>query len=199
MSIDLKAFCAQPDFGRYVIEFPFKQGEHVYATDGRVLVRVSGDTPFERPADANAGLVPPDPTKVGPWNQNKLSDADFVLVLGLNIPPVRVETCPDCEGMKAVKYGTATTITPCAEDDPDAQTCENCDGHGQITHNDRVAVGENSLSNRYLYLIATLPNCRIGTKRTAPQDSRHDKLDYGPVPFIFDGGCGYLMPMKEAK
>lgn len=210
MSIDLKPFCAHEGYGRYSIEFPFRMGELVYATDGRICLRLPPDTPFTRPKDADEGFPPPDASKVGKWDHAELSDSDFISVAALgDIAEARIESCPDCNGLGFfIPCDCKQGCTKCEQSGivatkdathPDAFECENCH-EGKIFPSEPVQVGENPISNRYLHLMLTLPNCRIYTKRTPPGNEwRSDKLNYGPVPFTFTGGYGYIMPMREPR
>lgn len=61
-----------------------------------------------------------------------------------------------------------------------------CDDTGFVLHQN-VLVGATTFARRYLALIAELPNAEIGV-------SVDEKL--WQVPFRFDGGQGYVMPMR---
>ena len=63
-------------------------------------------------------------------------------------------------------------------------TCWHCDGFG-VKPYQAVAIGNSHFDNRYLALIAALPNAKIAPN--GPKDIAY---------FTFDGGDGAVMPMR---
>ncbi|MCL2076306.1 MAG: hypothetical protein FWH15_07710 [Betaproteobacteria bacterium] len=185
----LTKFCATGDI-RFYLNEPFMTEGYAIATDSSILIRTKE---FEREY--------PDKHEKMKKNINEMIEKQQSLCLPLlPIPELSpVEKCPDCGGTGK------TEDEKCDECDGDGEfarggynyECQNCDGTGKIDIYcgkcrgggyviQSVPVGDACFSNRYLALIAELPNARI-----APNGK--DEAAY----FTFDGGDGLLMPRRE--
>jgi len=149
---------------------PFVIGGWLYATDGRIAIRIrtmAADTPSLETPDMVGLFDTLTPTAVAwlPW-PTKHPEATS------QIP----ECCPICDGM-----GWYYT-------DGESKACIYCDRGGDVEKiNDRI-VGKAIFAGRYCARISQLPNCFYRD----PQ--REDEVLW----FRFSGGDGLLMPMKKA-
>lgn len=165
--IDLADFCAGPHDHRVAMRQPYRDGDHIVATDGHIMIvlDVVQREGIDYPDCAQLGL----PSfhqldRFGPGLQFWYDIAD------IELPPA--VTCGACLGSGTVQD----------ENDEDAE-CLDCHGSGELLA--WVFVGGVALNTRYLRLIADLPDCEI-----APA-SRHT-----PALFRFNGGHGWIMPVN---
>jgi hypothetical protein len=171
--IDLTPFLSK-DESRAAICRPFSIGEWTYATDGRIMVRVSRredvpeyDSSPKSAPDLFIGTV-------RPWRE--LPDFEAYPLDALE----REKDCERCNGDGWV------TCASCGN----SERCSECDGDGIIDEAPEqkgVMIDGTPLGQLYLTLIKALPNARIGVAL----HSTH------PAHFIFDGGEGILMPLKS--
>jgi hypothetical protein len=118
---------------RLPIAEPFRQGDHVYATNGRIAVRI----PL---AAAPGAEIAPESDKPkmsaifndqGPWQDEPL-----------RLPKVKVQDCPRCKGSRIQPAGTCPECDGGGEDESAAlcecphctgsHDCEMCGGKGSI-------------------------------------------------------------------
>lgn len=172
-AIDLKQFCGDDDFRPY-IRAPFRYKGHVYATDGRVLIRVADNQSYQSSdkvavekvldLDAPREFLRAPATKQFPKKR-----------------PVEKVRCPDCDGR-----GTDHDCERCE------CTCYSCKGSGSIEEKPEVSTifGGQIFDLEYVRLLYTLPDLEI-----APNPA--DAPMFTPLFFRFTGGVGALMPMRE--
>lgn len=174
--INLAPFCSA-DETRAVIMSPFRIGEWTYATDGRVLLRVPAS---DYPAEEKEKAPKVNKTDFGLcWNHDELSNEFWQ-----PLPPVEILTeevrCEQCGG-------TGLDECPHCYHESD---CLECHSKGMITRqtpND-VMVGQFRFASHYILKIRELTNIQIWLNPSA---------DCHKVASLrFDGGCGYLMPMR---
>jgi hypothetical protein len=175
VTIDLKQFCAQGSEAEMhsYLAAPFSFGEHTYATNGHVAVRVARRDDI---AEAGGNLIKSSSeTLCKAFDEAKSQPlATFMRALPAPLPP---EECEICEG------GTEPP-----HDCPDCECeCEDCDGTGKVWTFRRVRFSNFDVSEKYLRMLAALPGLHIGT----PPDS------HAAVLFSFDGGSALLMPMRR--
>ena len=168
----LQKFCSD-DITRPYIMKPFTRGEHTWATNGHIMIRVpkidgieelGGLPPVEKPWGIADWSLPLRPLKFG------------------KLPPVEDEEgdCELCEGR-----GTEHDCPGCP------CVCENCHGSGLdkwISDDEKsLSIGNAIFSARYIRELSELPRVQI------PSDPHTEN----PMPFKFDGGEGLLMPMRR--
>jgi hypothetical protein len=167
----LTRFCSTDteDFNKHA---PWSFGEHSYATNGHVIVRIprledvpDAEDEWKKKSSKTLFDIP--------------APSEWFPLADIKLPKVKKVDCSECDG-----DGTVTH-----EDCPDCSghKCEVCGGAGkeEITR-EPVSIGNTHYQLVYLRLLKSLPNCRIGP-HTNPMDR---------ALFQFDGGDGLLMPMK---
>jgi len=165
MPINLIPFCST-DETWYQLRVPFTVREHVYATDGRIIVRLPktaypeyDSNRWDKSASALALFdnLPKDWQKTAEWTR----------LVSVQIPPRHFRVCNDCGG--------------------GPPGCEECD-NGRVQDFEYVKVGKKLFNNHYLLLMVEhLPNVHIA----ANVGTEHEQ-----TPFEFDGGLGLLMPVR---
>lgn len=179
--VHLLPFCDEEQHWKWSLCEPFVQGGYVYATDGKIAIRI----PTRRPDTFHEGRFP----KMGETFDKLLRaytrDAPGDLGwLPWPTKPVFVETetdaktgiaCPICRG--ATHYYA----------DGDAVTCVYCDATGYVERWDNVDTGKSIIAGRYWQLISRLPNVWY-LERMREDD---------PIWFRFAGGDGLLMTIKQ--
>jgi len=65
----------------------------------------------------------------------------------------------------------------------EGETCHACGGYGEAIK--RIAVGDTGFCIRYMRLLSSLPGVRLSPNGMSP------------CPFIFEGGRGVVMPMRN--
>lgn len=160
MIIDLKLFC-QPNRERLAV--PFSIGEWTYATDGKICVRVP------RRVDVPEIAFCPAADKLS-WQEGNFDVRQLP-----PIPPAEWSECPVCDGS-----GHAHTCPDCSCD------CDECEGKGEIIHQESIAYGGAYFTVEYWQKMITLPNLRL------PETAKPD----GVMPFRFDGGEGLILARR---
>lgn len=192
---DLQPFCSESEL-RPNIQKPWSRDGFTYATDGRVLVRVSSD---DIPTSENEAA--PNALTVAAFDHDSL-ETEWLPTP--DIPDPVFSECRKCKGTgKSAKcrncQGDGRCECNCGHEHDCgdcegtgyqglAETCDNCE-NGKIEETQRVAVGEAVVNAHYLRKIATLPN---------PEFARPAEWDK-PIAFRFTGGVGYLMPMSKQE
>ena len=192
----LKLFSAGES--RPITAQPWSLGEFSYASDGRILVRVTrlDDVPENDKAPPVADYFkrdfalcvnPPPDLPFIVWDE--CSDCGGKGTIPANSP---CKTC-DGDGYRTCDLGHDHDCDDCkgrgtvADPKGPAITCEECDGKGRWEKGVCLApVDGFGLNSIYVRKIVT----HLTGVRFASMDQDN------PVPFIFDGGCGVLMPMK---
>lgn len=166
--IDLQQFCGT-DSTRAKLAAPFPDGEFTYATDGRIIVRVSA-LDYPSLSESNA---PRNVATIQKWNHPAITD-------WRDLPPGLPEDdwreCKTCKGLGDHYCETCE----------DWHDCGKCDGAGRKYHIIGIAVGASKIDAKYLRKIATLPDAKIENP-SEPNDA---------VAFKFTGGVGYVMPVR---
>lgn len=191
--IELQPFCSESDL-RPNMQKPWSRDGFTFATDGRILVRVSST---EYPVAENEAA--PEASDAGPFNHNSL-ETEWIPVP--DIPEPMFSDCRKCKGT-----GKSDKCRECCGDGRHecdcghehdcgecdgtgyswfAEKCDNCE-NGKVEETQQVAVGEAVVNAVYLRKIADLPN---------PEFARPTEWDK-PIAFKFNGGVGYLMPMRK--
>lgn len=196
MDINLKKFC---DIDNEHLREPFSEGDHSYATNGHILIRVPRVEGFK---EGRPGTI-------------KLDEFIFEGGAGYdalpNYDPPKKEKCDTCKG-----HGK---VSPCEECDGDGDVewfsgfnwysdgCKSCQGHGSVVGNDKVCpecegektvyvdpwsfvdIGddERALAVILLEKMKTLPGVELGGLIK----------EKGYVPFRFSGGDGVVMTMLK--
>jgi hypothetical protein len=164
--MDLLPFCTRigrrPD-----LETPFSRGDHTYATNSHILVRVPRRDDVTREDGPTMTQIEfPDHATIAwrPLRQftppaEALRDCDDCGGTG------RRHKCPDCH---------------CA--------CATCNATGKILGYASVNIGAAIFDVKYAVMLAALPGIEVPVDFDA---------DYStPMPFRFDGGDGLLMAMR---
>lgn len=163
-TLDLTTFCSTEP-SRPNLHAPFRLGEHVFATDGRICVRVPA---YEGPPEGSV-----DPRKFF----SNIPEVTPARLRSIKSAQKQLDECTNCGGT-----GKMHECPNC-----DCGHCEFCDGAGSVdnTPKIRVALRGAVFDLRYINLIRTLPNLHLAV--SAPKDAA--------MYFRFDGGDGVLMPM----
>lgn len=190
----LRTFCERD--GRKELESPFNIGDHTYATNGHFAVRVAIRPEYKTaeikiqhmfphaniPADKYIDL----PAVVSPEEQIICTDCKGS---GEDIE------CTDCDGTGEVSwmspggYNYEEDCQMCRSRGVIKGPCEKCGATGKTAKDKQIDVGSKLLSGRMLAIIAgTLKNVKIAPDAVP---------DLSPVPFIFDGGEGIIMPLRK--
>jgi hypothetical protein len=174
--LDLQQFCAVDDDWRPHLNKPFRFKGYVYATDGRMIVRVADDETY--PACDKI-----DPIKV----VSPAEHADYINAPKVELPAMeaakRIE-CRDCNG-RGYEH-----------DCPDCECeCEACGGQGycdEMPETSTTFAGQ-IFDLKYIRKLYSLLGLEI-----APNPG--DGVIFTPLCFRFEGGIGVLMPMsRESK
>ncbi len=170
-SLDLAKFCSLPPL-RLNLERPFSIGEYTFATDSRIIVRVP------RIPDV---AVPEDQT-IAQKVLSLFADFDDSVLAPFTpvpLPAARTHVCDTCYGIGELKHADCPNCT--------GHTCHDCDGTGKgdpYGHQSGYFRGA-TFDLYYWSLLQELPGLCL--PRTCHEQD--------PLPFSFDGGVGYLMPM----
>lgn len=204
MTLDeLKKFCGRDKYRSYLLE-PFSRGEHTYATDGNILIRI--------PRLAEIGEV------TGAPNTEKIFNENFKGIEGATSVPIapqadlkrcrtcdrtgKVTECSECGGDGALEcdLGHEHECEDCdgtgyiASTDDQASECPDCQGVGKVPDLDQgiragvVINRSHCVAYRYLRVISLLPS--------AKWNLTNGREEHDPIPFWFDGGEGMVMPMR---
>jgi len=198
----LNSFCATCDL-RPVLREPWCDLSWIYATDGRVMVRVAFDPALT--LDVAVKYPPEVPLMNGrfDWDHDQVPADGWIEIPEL--PPVQMEDCVWCGGEGAdltcgLCGGYEDSCEACGgtgklKKDPSMPACEECDGSGKhdAAQWDQVPIGESKFATGYLRKLKTLPQVMIEAKPLDPGDPHH----LPPMRVKFEGGLGYLMPVKR--
>lgn len=166
--LDLAPFCST-DETRPRFHRPWNYQDWCYATDGGIIVRVDLLPEFD-------GALP---------NKTILaltlkmfadfpSGAEFVPLPEMGEIPEIIE-CVRCGGT-----GNSPTIHEYG--------CGRCDGEGKYNNMARIQIGPRDIAAHYVAKLQHLPSLLV-----AINFGSHET----PLPFLFNGGCGLLMPMRK--
>lgn len=175
---DLMKFCAVGRGGLYDMSRPWAIGQHWYATDSRILIRIPA--PGEPDTQGNFPRAHP-----FPWDETM----EWLPLIHARELDVTTE-CPECE-RPCPECGQSGWI----QDSGVCMTCDTCRGSGIVVlpnchmcHGDGnmpyVAYGDAILHPRYHHMIASLPRAEW---------ARWGGMDISGIAFRFDGGQGFCM------
>lgn len=182
----LQKFCARyPDLVRgNVYMQPLHYRVHIYATDGRICIRINDDRTLEVNSTGVDGI-----------NYAALFAGDKNC--DLPIPPLPAlipcrhchgtavsHDCPDCDGDGC---SSCDRIGKLKTPYPEAGPCWWCNGRGEQEDNP-VAVGDSYFNRIYLALAAEIPGARF---------VRIDGLNVARIQF--DGGEIAIMPTRGPR
>ena len=180
-AIDVTPFCGIPDEAyRYAIQNPQHIGNKFLATDGCILIELNSRP--SAPEVATKGKFPNAAPILADFPEVIADELPEVEGLGIDDPWWRdVQRCQECGGSGLW-------------DDENDVECEECDGTGNVlwiaeAAFERINVGGLDFGRRYIYEISKLPNVRCHAALLS--------TNYPRLHFIFDGGRGVLMGMKE--
>lgn len=187
----LQKFCAaENDEIHPKMQRPWSAGEFTFATNGHLLIKVP------RLQDVPEMVNPIDVTRG--WPQEEAAEwfdvpaceapADVVCPKCKGKQP-KTGACPECAGDGEIEFSNMhnTYTVECATCDGEGTEpiCSNCDGAGMVEVIEGIPVGCSGFSKKYLALLATLPNCKIGPVGQTIS-----------AWFRFDGGEGAIMPLR---
>ena len=167
--IDLSLFCADRGVGRPDLSRPFSRLDWSFATDGHIAVRMP-----------RLPHIPPGSVGI----EEVFATVDFSGFLPAVIPQwdATQRDCPLC----AVSMRRCSACEEVHCEDCDGP-CEACDGNGLQPPGFSVNVHDGIFNAKYIRLIGGLPDLKIPPRYRWPE----------PLPFVFNGGCGLLMPMSR--
>lgn len=180
--IDLMPFCSRDEM-RPVRMRPFNQDGCTIAPDGAIIVRLYSPLPEWEPQ--KNGPKPPNCAEVY-RNFPARNDPRFVPLQGTPTGEEMV-TCPQCKGSGAV-----LTYDP---EDGGAMICESCDGEKSIPNMERFPIGVRAIATHLVLKMSRLPELLVAVDYDYGLIDRLVRLQ--PLPFIFDGGDGLVMPMRK--
>lgn len=191
----LARFAAGNDDIRKYLRAPFRQGDYIYATDGKVAVRFQKSEGLDAPESDK-------PHKVGDLFDKFRTD-NFLAKFPQLPPPDKCPACngtgigyecPECDGTGEFKHGSHTY--ECKEcdgsgdvDDGDEgydRPCWHCGGSGHAVQPVRVSDIQH-FDRRLLVKLKDLPGIRFAPAPTHAEDAAY---------FTFEGGEGLLMPIR---
>lgn len=164
------------DETRAAILKPWKHGDYVYATDGRVIVRTSAALFPEVTPNADSAAA----------TLQARSDELFAAP-----PPLDAHWLPPTEEMRNV---TLIKCEKCVDGLKECEACghngecDYCDGTGFSVPRTSIRIGNANLNRFYIEKLCRLP----GVMLHVPPGRQ--ELD--AVPFRFEHGIGVLMPMR---
>lgn len=171
--LDLQQFCGDDEF-RLWLHKPFRFGDHSFATNGHIIVRVAardGDGPPEKASGKLEAILD---EIFGRSNSLTFTPPGMV-----EIPPAETEECSDCEG-RGVDH-----------DCPKCQCrCLSCSGAGKSEVRISTNLAGAIFSLRYVRQIAALPGLEVAAGSADASTST-------PMLFRFAGGDGALMAMRS--
>jgi hypothetical protein len=167
--IDLRPFCSTSSFRRALMN-PFSAGEHTYATNGHIAIRVSRRVDVPEVDDA------PDLGKL--FKENTDTFIPWRSLRKFARPEATGTECSVCHGRGR------------AHDCPDCTcTCAECDGTGLEYNDISMFIGEHLFNVKYVWMLVNLPETEV------PESFAKDRYD--PMPFRFTGGEGLLMGVRR--
>lgn len=162
--------CKAKELSRYAIDRTWVFGGHVYATDGRIVVRSKTDEP-DTPKEGHGW-----PPAYGLFTDTKRSDKP--LVMPSKCKPI-VNSCRECNGC-----GEWYCNCPdCANEHP----CDSCEDGKVIEWPVYIFADIIALGGRYVDILV---------RHTCTAYPSAKKAKASPVYFTFDGGEGLLMPVS---
>jgi hypothetical protein len=181
--LDINQFCGTHD-DRYWMHNPWRGGGKIYATDGHTLVVVDDDgRELQGEPSTNQDVVV---KTVAKW---EVACADFKLAAIPDLPPAdpccmcdgtgESQTCLDCDGEGC----------DCCEDGIVSDSngkCDDCHG-SKVARSQPVKIADVPFSRRLLARLQSLPGC------AALHVTGREKVSR----FTFDGGYGFIMPMRD--
>ena len=170
MSINLTTFCGDE---KYDFNVPVFQKGHLYASDGRICVRVVTDKADENHKRQFHSLPG--------WDRDGEAVA-FPKPDGESYP------CQECQGTGVVN--TSDTCSACGHDIDGEEDCKACWASGLCAYPERVTLGIFTIAGRYAQKISKLPNARY-------IDDPREK--HSVVKFVFDGGEGLVVEIKHEE
>jgi len=200
MRTDLQPFCSNGADVRAYLRAPWKDGADVVASNGHIMIVIPGaaeDIDAQTPPNMAGAAARfdgyPRSGVITPMSSITLPPAERCWVCS-GAGHYHTAKCKECGGEGEFKHGThwyeckecdGDGFNRCHKSDPDAEQkpCHRCDGSGESSLN--VAIGNAFFQRRYLALIAALPACSIETCG-----------ELGMAKFAFDGGYGFLMPVR---
>lgn len=199
--IDLAPFCGQNDVREY-LNAPFSVCGGTGASDGNALVWVDRhiQAPEVSPAASGnmAGVVNHARADGGPWipaESIRTSTSKCKICDGTG--RVKAVECEDCDGKGAFDHGRHEY--ECQECDGygvknltgSGDECPQCGGSGACGIGRPSSVGNDrwTVSSHLIAKLQALPSCRLCQYADIPRPG---------LKFVFDGGCGVVMPMYES-
>lgn len=194
------ADCVGTDLSRYSIDHPFAEGGHVYATDGRIVVRapLSMADGIAIPTNKNTETSPstyPPAAGLFPGGEFEADPLPLVTIPSAG-PDVKCRSCDGtgkwecdkCDGDGVIECDCGYEH-PCPDcDGRDNDRCEDCEGVGTVKPRPRpIDFGSVVLNERYVRVIQRA-NGRIYANQRGPKAA---------VRFAIFGAIeGMLMPMS---
>lgn len=158
---------------------PFNADGYTYATDAAIIVRVPELPEWE--AKEN-GPKPPNVAQV--YRDFPVrNDPRFVPLPGTPTGEEMV-TCRTCRGSGA---GLTYYYEP--------MTCGNCDGEKTILNMECFPIGCREVAMHLVLKMCRLPGLLVAVEYVYERNSL--PVENQPLPFIFDGGDGLVMPMRK--
>lgn len=178
VKINLAPFLSR-DETRPNIMRPWKVRNWVYATDGRIIVRVPEHLYSDVKENPEAPKAPSECTEGFPWVHDTLSPwvQPSKQMLDCHHP-----TCAACNGTGE------HLCAPCDQ----FHDCAPCNGIGFLNSTYAVPFQGVRICSLYCYYISLLPNPELHI----PNPTETEGLQLKAIPFRFDGGWGYVMPMR---
>ena len=182
--INLKDYYARENIGRYNLDEPWIKDGFIYATDGRMCIRM----PTDQPDTVSEGKKWPSSVNGFEQSGELLSWPVIDEGQGHKCWACNGEGHPDkeCElcGSTVIDYGMA---------------CIRCNGSGEVCYPDTIEILGKVFDGYYVHKAASLPDIKLvnNTSGDLPDKPRS-------VKFVFDGGEettgeGLLMPFKFEK
>ena len=202
--IDLQRFCSNDGERTVKIDMPFSAGEHTYATNGHVAIRVARIADVAREDGPDIGRIfkdRPPVTNLQPlptFDLPNRPNCDRCTGKGATIDctdcsGAGTSVCDECGHESDCENCNADGAFPCDPRQDGANVCSECNGVGIMPINAQgwfLQIAPKLFINPgYLLWLKDLPNC---------------KVDLGPndgagIWFTFDGGDGLLMPMRAPE
>jgi|SRR3990167_8224692 len=205
--IDLTNFC-NPD--RKILKNPIKYGDYIYASDGKIAIRIDNKMSIKEFPDLILNIETPEIVKQV-CNDSVISKIEDIIDKnkhGINLNFVYekklpeynecicckgkgiINKCNECNGTGMVECGECGNEKDCKECDGfgtiNERKCNECNGTGKILKNSESILTEGlKVKSEYLNIIyENFKNVSLysnGIKK--------------PIYFTFDGGEGILMPL----